>query len=57
MNLAARRLRDTEDTVGTIARSLGYTSKYAFNRAFTRARGAATARAPARAPRRPAGWC
>jgi AraC-like DNA-binding protein len=39
MDLAARRLRDTDDTVGVIARSLGYTSEYAFNRAFTRARG------------------
>jgi AraC-like DNA-binding protein len=38
MDLAAQRLRDTDDTVGTIARSLGYTSEYAFNRAFTRAR-------------------
>ena len=38
MDLAAVRLRDTDDTVGTIARSLGYTSEYAFNRAFTRAR-------------------
>jgi AraC-like DNA-binding protein len=38
MDLAAQRLRDTDDTVGTIARSLGYTSQYAFNRAFTRAR-------------------
>jgi len=38
MNLAAQRLRDTDDTVGTIARSLGYTSEYAFNRAFTRDR-------------------
>lgn len=38
MDLAARRLRDTDDTVGVIARSLGYTSEYAFNRAFTRAR-------------------
>jgi AraC-like DNA-binding protein len=38
MDLAAIRLRDTDDTVGTIARSLGYTSEYAFNRAFTRAR-------------------
>jgi AraC-like DNA-binding protein len=38
MDLAAIRLRDTEDTVGAIARSLGYTSEYAFNRAFTRAR-------------------
>ena len=38
MDLAAQRLRDTDDTVGVIARSLGYTSEYAFNRAFTRAR-------------------
>jgi AraC-like DNA-binding protein len=38
MDLAAIRLRDTDDTIGTIARSLGYTSEYAFNRAFTRAR-------------------
>jgi AraC-like DNA-binding protein len=38
MDLAAQRLRETDDTVGAIARSLGYTSEYAFNRAFTRAR-------------------
>jgi AraC-like DNA-binding protein len=38
MDLAAQRLRDTDDTVGAIARSLGYTSEYAFNRAFTRTR-------------------
>lgn len=38
MDLAAQRLRDTDDTVGAVARSLGYTSEYAFNRAFTRAR-------------------
>jgi AraC-like DNA-binding protein len=38
MDLAAQRLRDTDDSVGAIARSLGYTSEYAFNRAFTRAR-------------------
>jgi AraC-like DNA-binding protein len=37
MDLAAQRLRDTDDTVGAIARSLGYTSEYAFNRAFARA--------------------
>ncbi|HEY7432608.1 MAG TPA: cupin domain-containing protein [Streptosporangiaceae bacterium] len=37
-DLAARRLRDTDDTVSTIARSLGYASEYAFNHAFTRAR-------------------
>lgn len=38
MDLAAQRLRDTDDTVGAIARSLGYSSEYAFNRAFTRHR-------------------
>ena len=38
MDLAAVRLRDLDDTVGAIARSLGYTSEYAFNRAFTRHR-------------------
>jgi AraC-like DNA-binding protein len=38
MDLAAQRLRGTDETVGAIARSLGYTSEYAFNRAFTRAR-------------------
>lgn len=38
MDLAAQRLRDTDDTVGAIARSLGYISEYAFNRAFTRHR-------------------
>jgi hypothetical protein len=30
MDLAAVRLRDTDDTVGAIARSPGYTSEYAF---------------------------
>jgi AraC-like DNA-binding protein len=38
MDLAAVRLRDGDDTVGVIARSLGYTSEYAFNRAFRRDR-------------------
>ena len=38
MDLAAQRLRDTDDTVSAIARSLGYTSEYAFNHAFTRTR-------------------
>jgi AraC-like DNA-binding protein len=38
MDLAAQRLRDTDETIGAIARSLGYTSEYAFNRAFTRHR-------------------
>ena len=39
MDLAAQRLRDTDETAGTIARSLGYTSEYAFSRAFARERG------------------
>jgi AraC-like DNA-binding protein len=38
MDLAAQRLRDTDDTISVIARTLGYTSEYAFNRAFTRHR-------------------
>jgi AraC-like DNA-binding protein len=39
MELAARRLRDGDEPVETIARSVGYTSEYAFNRAFARHRG------------------
>jgi AraC-like DNA-binding protein len=39
MDLAAQRLRDSDDTVAAIARTVGYTSEYAFSRAFTRARG------------------
>jgi AraC-like DNA-binding protein len=38
MDLAAQRLRDTDDTLEAIARSVGYTSVYAFSRAFSRAR-------------------
>ncbi|WP_432835485.1 cupin domain-containing protein [Dactylosporangium sp. CA-092794] len=38
MDLAARRLRDTDDTLETIAESIGYTSVYAFSRAFRRER-------------------
>ncbi|MFI9379707.1 cupin domain-containing protein [Kutzneria sp. NPDC052558] len=38
MDLAATRLRDTDDTLDSIARSVGYTSVYAFSRAFRRAR-------------------
>ena len=38
MDLAALRLRDTDDALETIARSVGYTSVYAFSRAFSRAR-------------------
>jgi AraC-like DNA-binding protein len=39
LDLAARRLQDTTEPVETIARGVGYTSEYAFNRAFRRHRG------------------
>lgn len=39
IELAAHRLSSTNDPIGPIARSVGYTSEYAFNRAFTRLRG------------------
>jgi len=39
MELAARSLRDGDDTVATIARTVGYQSEYAFNRAFARQHG------------------
>lgn len=38
MALAARRLRDTNDTLENIAADVGYTSAYAFSRAFRRER-------------------
>lgn len=38
MDLAARRLRDTDDPLEVIAHEVGYTSVYAFSRAFSRAR-------------------
>jgi AraC-like DNA-binding protein len=38
MDLAAVRLRDTDETLDAIARSVGYTSVYAFSRAFRRTR-------------------
>lgn len=38
MNLAAHRLRDTNDTLDAIATAVGYTSVYAFSRAFHRER-------------------
>ena len=38
MDLAARRLRDTDDSLEAIAHSVGYTSVYAFSRAFSRLR-------------------
>ncbi|MEU0462894.1 AraC family transcriptional regulator [Amycolatopsis sp. NPDC006131] len=39
MDLAAVRLRDTDDALEAVARSVGYTSVYAFSRAFRRDRG------------------
>jgi AraC-like DNA-binding protein len=44
MDLAAQRLRDTQDTVGAIAVAVGYRSEYSFSRAFTRHRGLAPGR-------------
>jgi transcriptional regulator GlxA family with amidase domain len=38
MDLAAQRLRDTDDTLEAIAQAVGYTSVYAFSRAFSRTR-------------------
>lgn len=39
LELAARRLRDTTDPIAAVARSVGYSSEYAFARAFARTRG------------------
>jgi transcriptional regulator GlxA family with amidase domain len=39
MHVAAQRLTQTTDTVESIARAVGYTSEFAFNRAFSRHRG------------------
>jgi AraC-like DNA-binding protein len=36
MQLAAHRLRQTTEPIAMVARSVGYTSEYAFNRAFAR---------------------
>jgi len=44
MDLAAQRLRDTNDTVAAIAAAVGYRSEYSFSRAFTRYRGIAPGR-------------
>jgi AraC-like DNA-binding protein len=44
MDLAATRLRDSDDALEAVARSVGYTSVYAFSRAFRRARGQAPGR-------------
>jgi AraC-like DNA-binding protein len=39
MHVAAQRLKYSSDSVATIARDVGYTSEFAFNRAFARHRG------------------
>ena len=39
MDLAARRLRDSDESLEQVAAAVGYTSVYAFSRAFSRARG------------------
>jgi AraC-like DNA-binding protein len=44
MDLAAQRLRDTNDTIEVIAAAVGYQSEYSFSRAFARARGEAPGR-------------
>jgi AraC-like DNA-binding protein len=44
MDLAARRLRDTDDPIDAVAEAVGYRSVPAFSRAFSRARGAAPGR-------------
>lgn len=44
MELAAARLRTSTVPVATIAREVGYTSEYAFNRAFTRIQGSSPGR-------------
>ncbi|WP_290056493.1 AraC family transcriptional regulator [Amycolatopsis solani] len=49
MDLAAVRLRDTDDTVESVAAAVGYTSLPAFSRAFSRAHGNAPGRYRARA--------
>ncbi|SOB88497.1 AraC family transcriptional regulator [Streptomyces sp. 1331.2] len=39
LEIAARRLRETSESVTRIANTVGYTSEFAFSRAFTRHRG------------------
>jgi AraC-like DNA-binding protein len=39
MHVAAQRLKHSADTVDTVARDVGYTSEFAFNRAFARHHG------------------
>jgi AraC-like DNA-binding protein len=44
MDIAAQRLRETNDAVSAIAHRVGYTSEFAFSRAFARLRGDAPRR-------------
>ncbi|WP_043487999.1 MULTISPECIES: AraC family transcriptional regulator [Streptomyces] len=44
IDLAARLLRDTGDSVGEIAQAVGYSSEFAFSRAFSREHGIAPGR-------------
>ncbi len=39
LNLAARRLRDTDQPIAAVAGQVGYSSEYSFSRAFTRFHG------------------
>lgn len=56
MDLAAARLRDTQDTLDVVAAAVGYGSVPAFSRAFVRARGCSPGRYRAETGRRvPAG--
>src|SRR5262249_50281053 len=52
MDLAAQRLRDTDDSIAAAAALAGYRSEYAFSRAFTRNRGIAPGRYRRRARER-----
>jgi AraC-like DNA-binding protein len=49
MELAAHRLRTESEPIAPIARAVGYTSEYAFNRAFARVHGHSPGRYRARA--------
>jgi AraC-like DNA-binding protein len=53
MDLAAVRLRDTDDSVDAVATAVGYTSVPAFSRAFSRTHGDAPGRYRVRARRGP----
>jgi AraC-like DNA-binding protein len=59
LNLAARRLRDTDEPIAAVAGQVGYSSEYSFSRAFTRFHGQPPGRyrrqsaSPAKTPGRP----